>query len=194
MTTETKPAQIGRGHEEPDIHDAVAKRVAAWWWGAADEDIAGHVAVAKMIARDPINEAIYLARIAEDGSQYRKLKEWAYKAAVEFAGAKGSAQRRRSLVESYRTDWGHQAARDGMARALWPWLEHEMPGRNAQADRLKAGHQAYQRVRDEVQSRTLDGFIAFMFDLGCLAEGRWTRDMIARWEAATGAEFRLALI
>lgn len=191
---ETKAAQTVKAFEQPDIHDEVAKRVAAWWWGAGDEDITGHMATAKLIARDPVSEAIYLARVAEDTSRFRRLKDWAYLRAVEFAGARGSGQRRRSMVEAYRTDWGHRAARDGMARALWPWMESEMPGRNEQCARLGVGHQAYMRVRDEVQSQTIDAFIAYSFDLSCLVQGRWTRDMIGRWEAATGADFRRALI
>lgn len=185
-----QPVGATKGHEEPDFHDAIGKRVASWWWGGNDEDIGGALATAKLIAKEPIAEAVYLARVADDTSKYRALKEWAYAVAVEFAGAKGSEQRRRSLVESYRVDWGHQAARDGMARGLWPWWVDEMPGRNAQADRFGAGHQAYQRVRDEVQSRTLEAFVSFMFDLGCIVEGRWTRDMIDRWEAVTGAKWR----
>jgi len=187
-------ARAIKGHEERDLHDFVAARVASWWWGGNDEDIGGCLATAKLIAPDPINEAIYLARIAEDASKFRRLKDWSYRVAVEFVGAKGGGQRKRSMVESYRPEWGHQAARDGMARALWPWLEHEMPGRNVRCQQTQASHQAYMRVRDEVQSRTLDGFIAFMFDLGCIVEGRWTRDMITRWEAATGADFSRAAI
>lgn len=194
MNAETKAAQTVRGHEERDLHDHVAARVASWWWGGNDSDIADALSTAKLISRDPIHEAIYLARIADDASKFRQLKDWAYRRAVEFAGAKGSEQRRRSLVESYSPEWGHQAARDGMARALWPWLEHDMPGRDSRCKASGAGHQAYMRVRDEVQSKTIDGFVAFMFDLSCVVEGRWTRDMIGRWEDATGREFRDALI
>ena len=51
-----------KGHEERDIHDLVAARVAAWWWGAPDDEIPGLLATAKLIASDPIHEAIYLAR------------------------------------------------------------------------------------------------------------------------------------
>lgn len=187
-------AEAIKVREEADIHDAIAKRVAAWWWGSGDDDIAGHLATAKLIAHDRINESIYLARVADDSSKFRALKNWSYCAAAEFAGAKGSGQRRRSLVEGYDPKWGRQAARDGMARALWPWMDSEMPGRNKRCDQLSVGHQSYMRVRDEVQGRTLDGFIAFMFDLSCLVQGIWTRDMIARWEAATGASFDRALI
>lgn len=177
------------GHEQADIHDEVAKRVAAWWWGHPDEDIASHLSTATMIAHERINCAIYMARIAEDTSKYRALKEWAYMAALEFVCAKGSGQRKRSMVESFRPDWGHQAARDGLAMVLWPHRLNEIPGINARGRQFGCGDQAYRRVRDEVQGRALEGFVNFMFDMSCLTEGRWTRDMIRRWELATGADW-----
>lgn len=180
------------GHDEPDIHDEIAKRVGAWWWGHSDEDIAGHLSTATMISHDPVNCAIYMARIADDTSQYRFLKEWSYRAALDFVGAKGSGQRKRSMVESFRRDWGTQAARDGLASVLWPWRLDEIPGKNRRAEQFRCGPQAYQRVRDEVQARALEGFVNYMFDLSCLVQGRWTRDMIARWELATGGDFDLA--
>ena len=71
MNMESKLAQISKGHEEPDLHDAIAKRVAAWWWGCDDEEIAGHLSVAKMIAREPVGEAVYLARVADDSERTR---------------------------------------------------------------------------------------------------------------------------
>lgn len=194
MTLLSRPMPSGhvRGHEEADIHDEVAKRVSAWWWGFPDDEIAGHLSTATLIAPDPVNHAIYMARIADDTSRYRQLKDWAYLSAVDFVGAKGSGQRRRSLVESYRPDWGHQAARDGLAMVLWPWRLAEIPGKNARALQFQCGPQAYQRVRDEVQQRALEGFVNFMFDLSCLTEGRWTRDMIRRWEEVTGGDFSKA--
>lgn len=178
-----------RGFEEPDIHDDVAKRVAAWWWGATDDEIAGHLTTAKMIAPDAIGCAVYMARIADDTSQYRALKDWSYDAAIDFVGMKGSGQRRRSMVESFRPDWGTQAARDGIAMAIWPHRLDEIPGKNRRAEQFGCGSQAYQRVRDEVNHRALESFVNFMFDLGCVVQGRWTRAMIGRWEIATGADF-----
>ena len=65
-----------KGHEERDLHDIVAARVASWWWGGSDDDIGGHVSMAKLIAPDPIHEAIYLARIADDACRFRPLKDW----------------------------------------------------------------------------------------------------------------------
>lgn len=180
---------IARGFEEPDAHDSVAKRVTAWWWGTPDDEIAGHLTMATMIAPDRIGHAIYMARVADDTSQYRHLKDWSYDTAVDFVGAKGSGQRKRSMVESFRPDWGRQAARDGIAMAIWPHRLDEIPGKNKRAESFGCGAQAYQRVRDEVNHRALEAFVNFMFDLGCIAHGRWTRDMIGRWELVTGANF-----
>lgn len=187
--TRLAPIPQVRGHEQPDIHDEIAKRVTAWWWGATDEEIGGHLSTATLIAPDRVNNAIYMARVADDTSQYRMLKDWAYLTALEFVGAKGSGQRRRSLVESFRPDWGRQAARDGLASVLWPWRLDEIPGINARGRQFHCGDQAYRRVRDEVQGRALEGFVGYMFDLSCLVQGRWTRDMIQRWEQATDADF-----
>lgn len=187
MNAETQPFQKVKAYEEPDIDDAIAKRVAAWWWGEPDEDIAGHLTTAQLIAPSHIWKDIYMARIAEDKTNFRRIKDWSYQQAVEFVGAKGSGQRKRSMVESYRRDWGHQAARDGVGRVILPWETH--PGRNVQAARFGVGHQAYQRVRDEVMGRALEAFVGFMFDLRCIVQGRWTREMIERWEAATGGDW-----
>lgn len=181
-----------RGYEQPDLNDAVAKRAAAWWWGGTDEDIGAHLSMATMISHEPINCALYMARIADDTSQYRALKDWSYGAALDYVGAKGSGQRRRSMVESFRPDWGRQASRDGLAMVLWPHRLDEVPGKNKRAEEFKCGPQAYQRVRDEVQHRALEGFVNYMFDLGCLVQGRWTRDMIHRWERATGGDWSKA--
>jgi len=76
---------------------------------------------------------------------------------------------------------------------LWPHRLDEVPGIGVRASHFNCGKQAYQRVRDEVQHRALEGFVNYMFDLGCLAQGRWTRDMIYRWEKVTGGDFRKAL-
>lgn len=172
-------------YSPPDVD----QRTAAWWWGQSDQDIGWAHGICALIAQEPIAQSIYLARVADDTSRYRRLKEWAYKAAVEFAGQRGSAQRRRSLVESYRLDWGHQAARDGLARALWPWMEDEMPGRDARCKQFGCGHQAFQRVRDAVTDRANQAFNDYRSDLENIVDGRWTRDMMDRHETVTGVNW-----
>lgn len=176
-----------------DTYDAdppdVDQRTAAYWWGARDEDIQSALTTANLIAPTPIAQWIYLARVADDGSKNRPIKEWAYETAAEFVGRKGTGQRRRSMVENYRLDWGRQAARDGVARALWPEMVDEMPGRDARCKQFKIGHQSYQRVRDHVTREALDLFVNFRTDLECLMANQWTRDMKDRWEKATGANW-----
>lgn len=171
--------------EAPDAD----QRIAAYWWGQPDEEAAWALSMAKLIAAEPVAQSIYLARVANDSRGNRAIKEWAYNAAVEFAGSRGSAQRKRSMVESYRTDWGHQAARDGVARALFPEMVDEMPGRDARCKQFKCGHQAYQRVRDEIMRQALDLFVDFRSDIDALLTNKWSRAMICRWERATGANW-----
>lgn len=192
MTTATKVEAIIKaldgthmGDEAPDVD----QRTAAYWWGARDEEIASALSAANLIAPSRIAQMLYLARVADDPSKNRQIKEWAYQTAAEFVGSKGSGQRRRSIVESYRLDWGRQAARDGVARALWPEMVDEMPGRDARCKQFNVGHQAYQRVRDHVMREALDLFVAFRADLECILANRWTQDMRYRWEKATGVNW-----
>lgn len=186
-------ASIVAKQKREGLHDTdppdVDQRTAAYWWGARDEDIQSALTTANLIAVSPVAQMIYLARVADDGSKNRAIKEWAYETAAEFVGRKGSGQRRRSMVENYQLDWGRQAARDGVARALWPEWVDEMPGRDIRCRQFNVGHQAYQRVRDHVMREALDLFVAFRSDVECLMANRWTQDMRYRWEKATGANW-----
>lgn len=171
--------------EPPDVD----QRIAAYWHGAPDEEAGYTLSLARTIATHPIAQELYLARVAGHAGGNRAIKEWAYAAAVEFANSRGTGQRARRNVEGYRPEWGHQAARDGVARALFPDLLDEMPGRDARCKELKVGHQAYERVRDHIMREALDLFSGFRLDLECMLDGKWTREMIHRWEAATGANW-----
>jgi hypothetical protein len=172
------------GTEPPDID----QRVAAYWWGKPDEAVAWWLAMCNMVATSPIAQSLYLARIAEDVSRKRQIKDWAYARAAEFAGTKGSGQRRRSLVESYRLDWGHQAARDGVAFALWGDIM-DIPGPSVRAERFHCGRQAYARVREELEKQTRDLFSGFRDDMSMCETGDYSRDFINRWEVATGSDW-----
>lgn len=160
------------------------QRVAAYWWGRPDDSVAWWLSLCRMVAPHPIAQALYLAHVAEDLSQRRAIKDWAYRVAAEFAGSKGSGQRKRSLVESYRLDWGHQAARDGLTIALWGDLI-DVPGLVARSQQFRCGKQAYERVRDEVKSTTADLIASFRADMEMCREGKFSRDFIHRWEDAT---------
>lgn len=175
-------------YEEPDCD----QRVAAYWWGRPDDSVAWWLSICGRIADDPVAQSLYLARVAEDMSQRRVIKDWAYRAAAKFAGAKGSGQRRRSMVESYRLDWGHQAARDGVFMALWGDLE-DVPGIVSRCERFGCGKQAYQRVRDEVCSQAKDLIASFRGDMEQCRTGQYNRHFRARWEDATDADFDAGL-
>jgi hypothetical protein len=169
-----------------DRFDTLAKRVAAFWWGVTDEEVAWAMVLANMVAPEPIANRLYLMHATEDLRYARSVKEWAYRIAVEFVGQKGSGQRRRSLVESYRPDWGHQAARDGVSMALWPHLSDGVPGIRGRALHFKCGQQAYQRVRDEVMRQAGDLIAGYRLDLAECLDERFSRDFTNRWELATG--------
>lgn len=175
-------AGLYASRERPDAD----QRTAAFWWGAHDEEVAWALALANVVSPDPIAKHLYVAHAAEDVRHNRQIKEWGYRAAVEFAGAKGSGQRKRSMVESYRADWGHQAARDGLCMALWPELRDDVPGLGKRAEQFKCGKQAYQRVRDEVQRQACDLIAGFKLDVTEILSERFSRDFIGRWESATG--------
>ena len=115
------------GLYQREVEPDAKQRTAGYWWGSQDEDVGWWLSLCRMVNPDPA-QALYIAHVAEDWRIARGLKEWAYRVAVEFAGSRGSGQRRRAQVEAYRTDWGHQAARDGLAMALWPELSGDVPG------------------------------------------------------------------
>lgn len=193
MKTDTKAAQIvtalagtHEGYEPPDID----QRVAAWAGGLADADVEWWLGMAEMVVEQPLAGELYLAHVAWVDRSFPAIKEWGYRVAVDFVGAKGSGERARSLVERYRVDWGHQAARDGIALALWG--EQDVPGIVARADRFKCGKQAYQRVRTTVADRTADQLATFRHALRWARGELRDRDLEEAWEIKTGASWASA--
>lgn len=170
--------------ERQDEPDAI-QRTAAYWWGAQDEDVGWWLALCNKVNPAPA-QRLYIAHAAEDWREAHKLKEWAYRVAVDYAGSVGSGQRRRSLVESYRPEWGHQAARDGLAMALWPELSGDVPGIGKRCDALGCGKQGYQRVRDEVMRTAGDLITGFAMDMEQCRRDRFSRDFRDRWELVAG--------
>lgn len=176
-------AMLKTVHEQREDPDA-DQRTAAYWWGKPDDSVAWWLATCRMIAPHPIAQSLYLAHVAEDMSQRRALKDWAYEAAAKFASGKGAGPRRRAVVESYRTDWGHQAARDGVFMALWGDLE-DVPGITFRCGQFGCGKQAYQRVRDDVQGQAKDLIAGFRADMEVCRTGKYNRWFTERWERAT---------
>lgn len=171
-------------HETPDA----AQRAAAYWWGAPDEDAGWWLGLCRMVNPDPA-QRLYIAHVAEDWRVAHKLKPWAYRVAVEYAGSVGSGQRKRSRVESYDPAWGHQAARDGLAMALWPELAGQVPGIGKRCEALGRGKQGYQRVRDEVMRQAGDLITGFSMDMEQCRQDRFSRDFRDRWEIAAGRKW-----
>lgn len=183
-------AQVFAPYTQDDRFDALAKRVASFWWGTTDQELVWALGLARTVASDPIADKMYLTHATEDLRYMREVKEWGYRVAVDYAGSKGSGQRRRSLVEAYRADWGHVAARDGMAMALWPDMRNDVPGIVKRCETFYCGKQGYQRVRDEVMRQTGDVIAGFRLDLAEALEERHSADFRHRWEMVTGNAWR----
>lgn len=170
-------------YEEPDAD----QRTAAYWWGKPDDSVAWWLSICRMIAADPIAQPLYLAHAAEDLSHKRALKDWAYRVAAEAAvKPRMGTQRAKRAVESYNQRWGHQAARDGLALALWPHLSDEVPGRNRRCEQFGCGHDAYLYIRDAVEARAKELIAGFRGDMEQCRTGHQSRWFRERWEDATG--------
>lgn len=167
-----------------DVHAAVPpdidQRVAAYWWGAQDESVAWWLAMCHVAAPDPIAQSLYLAHVAEDFSDVREIKQWAYGVASDVARAK---HRHRLAVESYRPAWGHQAARDGAALALWSHLAELVPGYAARSRALNCRAPAYLAVRDGVEQKTRDAINGFRTDMADVSKGFVSQDFRRRFKA-----------
>lgn len=131
---------------------------------------------------------LFLTKASWADRAWPRIKEWGYLKAVEYVGARKSVQRGRSVVESYRVDWGHQAARDGLAIALWGACG--VPGSRERALHFKCGQQAYRRVRDEVGGLATDLLTEVEHYMEMCAGLRpYSGEFIRRWETATGASW-----
>jgi hypothetical protein len=175
---------------EPATIPDVDQRVAAWYWGAEDEDVSWWLGMCRMVSPDRAYGDLYELHVAEDVRHKRAVKDWGYTAAATYAlEARKVSVRRRAPVMAYDPEWGHQAARDGLAMAMWPHMAPEVPGRNKRCAAHHVGHQAYQRVREAVRLATATAISDFRRDMRECMEGRWSRDFRDRWEAVTGRDF-----
>lgn len=167
----------------PDIDQIMA----SFCHAPLGDDRAAWLQQAGMVSSDKIAGDLYLAQVAEADRKWRAIKDWGYLQAVEFVGSRGSGQRKRSQVESYRVDWGHQAARDGLAIAIFG--AEGVPGIAVRAEAFKCGKQAYQRVRDHVGQRAAELITEFRHFLDMARTGRYSREFTERWESVTGAKW-----
>lgn len=171
--------EVHNTYEEPDAD----QRTAAYWWGRKDESVAWALCSCKLAAAHPVAQSLYLAHVADDISKFRQIKEWSYIAAAELAVVR-RGPRNRKIVEDYAPYWAHQAARDGVALALWPEIPECIPGIGTRCALLGASKQAYQRIRDGVRSEARSLIEQFRDDLqGCL-HGAVSRDFEERFARA----------
>lgn len=113
-----------------------------------------------------IGAALYHLHVMKRDAQFdryaRRVKDWAYQHAAEFVASRRGPARFRG----YALDWGHQAARDGLYRALWE--DEWTPGRLVRAEQFGCGERPYARLRDYIQHESKGLLAAFESDLSLL--------------------------
>lgn len=142
----------------PQVHEHAPPRLvrewyAAWASGSLSREIAEEfgwrVANARDIPDGPAAEALFdlhvMGRTARFDRNARKVKDWGYIAAARFVASRRGTAR----FKGYELPWGHQAARDGLWRAMWP--EMASPGREARAKQFGITERPYVRVREHVR-------------------------------------------
>lgn len=148
-------------HAPPRI---VREWYASWAGGGLPWEIAeefgGRVADVRH-HNGPVSEALFDLAVMRHTFRFdgyaRKAKDWAYIAAANFVASRRGPAR----FSGYAVEWGRQAARDGLYRALWPELE--CPGRLVRSRQFGCSERGYVRVRDYVKSEAeglIDNFEA----------------------------------
>jgi len=145
---------------------------------------------------------LFIAKASGTMGRVGRFKEWGCLTAAQFVGPRESEQRRRSTVGAYRTDWGRQAARDGLALAIWGtkhpdviynglyvvngtgWCD--VPGVAARARQFGCTKEAYQSVRDEVGSKAGDLITEAEHWLEMCMTGKFSAEFIRRYEYHSG--------
>jgi hypothetical protein len=188
MTTATIHQAVAATFEADSVPD-VDQRVAGYWWGKPDDAVGWWLSLCSRVALHPIAQDLYLAHVADDTRHNRAIKDWAYEFAATAAVTPRAGQRKRRAVESYRLDWGRQAARDGVALALWPHLRECVAGINQQARRFGCRNDAYQYIREQVEGEAKSLIASFRSDMGMCYDNRFSRDFVSRWEEVTGADW-----
>lgn len=195
MNAENKAAQtvaslagLFERPERPTAHE----RIAAHYWGAADEDAVWWFGMASLVSPEPVARHLYLFQCAEDMSgdnACAELTAWCAGMAAECAMSVNS--RRRPRIASYRPEWGRQAGKDGAALAMWgEGIRDVLPGVNKRADRFGCRDEAYLRVRDYVQAEAAELIFRFARDVEMAESERFDPDFRERWERATGREWK----
>lgn len=132
-----------------EVDSKVKQFYTAWASGQPWGDFSGAAGIAQTRAGRTAADLYELHVMGPDSCDWadatRRVKDWAYMVAAEFV----STRRGPARFVSYRLDWGHQAARDGVAEALWPHIRGT--GLAIRAIQFDIGERPYQRVRDHVK-------------------------------------------
>jgi hypothetical protein len=157
-----------------EVHEHAPPRIVREWyacWASGGlpweiaEEFGGRVADVRR-HNGPIAEALFDLSIMRHSLRFdgyaRKVKDWAYITAADFVASRRGPAR----FSGYALEWGRQAARDGLYRALWP--EMECPGRLVRSRQFGIGERPYARVRDHVRSEACGLMSDFEADLSKL--------------------------
>ena len=130
------------------VDNRVKEIYGAWAAGRSSEVVGGGAGIAKTRAGQ-IASDLYELHVMEDGSRdwvaaTRRVKDWAYITAADFVRSRRGPAR----FVRYELTWAHQAARDGLAEALWPHMRGT--GLAIRAIQFDIGERPYQRIRDHV--------------------------------------------
>lgn len=146
----TQAVEIFEAYAPPGIPELYA----AWAGGSlhwkSAQQFGEMVADARQMDGGLVAEALFDLRVMEKSrlglfnKNQRIVKDWAYVLADEFvASRRGSAR-----FYGYTLAWGHQAARDGLFRAIWKDLT--TPGREARCAALGCSERQFVRLREHV--------------------------------------------
>lgn len=134
--------------DAPQVDNWIRGEYAAWASGRSSEAFgfaAGRAqTVAGQVASDLYELYVMETLSSEWREATRRVKDWGYITAADFVSSRRGPQKFRG----YSLAWGHQAARDGLAEALWPHVRGT--GLAIRAIQFGVGERPYQRVRDHV--------------------------------------------
>lgn len=127
----------------------LSQRYAQWRSGRHDEGMAYAIAYSSSqvggIAAKLYDLHVMEFASVEFAKNQRAAKDWGYTLAAEFV----TTRRANARIAGYRLDWGHQAVRDGLCRALWGHLRGT--GIKARSEQFGCSLRGYERIRDHVQ-------------------------------------------
>lgn len=160
---------------EVGVHEYAPPRLVREWystWASGSlnwelcEQFADRVADASQGESGRIAAALFHLHIMGRDAQFdryaRRVKDWGYTRAAEYV----SSRRGPARFRGYTVEWGRQAARDGLFRALWE--DEWTPGRLDRSRQFGCGERPYARLRDYMRHEAKRLLAQFESDLSQL--------------------------